>query len=73
MHESERSERTAQAGQTPILSAEPQEDFTYPQYFVTVAVCPWRSKMPCSTNVLVFHDYRKLAATVHILTSDSQP
>jgi hypothetical protein len=36
-------------------------------------ICFLRSKVSCSTNVLVFHDYRKFAATTRILDASPEP
>lgn len=36
-------------------------------------ICFLRSKVSCSANVLVFHDYRKFAATARILDASPEP
>jgi hypothetical protein len=36
-------------------------------------ICFWGSHIPCVTNVLVFHDYRKFAATSRIVEANPEP
>jgi hypothetical protein len=36
-------------------------------------ICNIDSDDPCTTNVLVFHDYRKFAATARILDASKDP
>lgn len=36
-------------------------------------VCFWAPYAPCATNIVVFHDYRKFAATTRILAASPEP